>query len=56
MGYDRYKNGTPSNPTLPQKEGHGMDPIALLKSNFDSFTKSEQKLARYLLDTQLNLE
>lgn len=27
-----------------------MDPITLLKSNFDSFTKSEQKLARYLLD------
>lgn len=27
-----------------------MDPIALLKSNFDSLTKSEQKLARYLLN------
>lgn len=27
-----------------------MDPITLLRSNFDSLTKSEQKLARYLLD------
>ena len=27
-----------------------MDPIALLQKNMDSFTKSEQKLAQYILD------
>lgn len=32
-----------------------MDPITLLKSNFDSFTKSEQKLARYLLDNPTSI-
>ncbi len=32
-----------------------MDPIALLRSNFDSFTKSEQKLARYLLDSPASI-
>lgn len=32
-----------------------MDPITQLKAGFDSFTKSEQKLARYLLDNPTNI-